>query len=77
MRCRRYARSSRPAASPPTGTILFFSMATVFNKAALGAECMAASATMVIGSGYTPDGGAYALDLLRRDERLVRALTDG
>jgi len=59
------------------GTVLFFSMATVFNRAALGAECMAASATMVIGSGYAPDGGAYALDLLRRDERLVRALADG
>ncbi|HTU30234.1 MAG TPA: hypothetical protein VMF07_12700 [Solirubrobacteraceae bacterium] len=59
------------------GTILFFSMATMFNKAALGAEGMAASATMVIGSGYTPDGGAYALDLLRRDERLARALAHG
>jgi L-erythro-3,5-diaminohexanoate dehydrogenase len=59
------------------GTVLFFSMATVFNKVALGAECMAASATMVVGSGYTPDGGAYALDLLRRDERLVRALASG
>jgi L-erythro-3,5-diaminohexanoate dehydrogenase len=59
------------------GTVLFFSMATVFNKVALGAECMAASATMVVGSGYTPDGCAYALDLLRRDERLVRALAYG
>jgi hypothetical protein len=49
----------------------------VFNKVALGAECMAASATMVVGSGYTPDGGAYALHLLRRDERLVRALASG
>jgi hypothetical protein len=29
---------------------------------------------MLIGSGYAPDRGAYALELVRRDERLARAL---
>ncbi|MGH3421825.1 MAG: L-erythro-3,5-diaminohexanoate dehydrogenase, partial [Streptosporangiaceae bacterium] len=56
------------------GTVLFFSMATSFTKAALGAEGMASTAPMVLGSGYAPDRGAYALELLRRDQRLQRAL---
>ncbi len=56
------------------GTILFFSMATSFTKAALGSEDVASSATMLVGSGYTPDRGQYALDLLRRDSRLQAAL---
>lgn len=58
------------------GTILFFSMATSFTKAALGSEGMASAARMLIGSGYIPDGGAYALELLGRDERLQRALSE-
>jgi L-erythro-3,5-diaminohexanoate dehydrogenase len=56
------------------GTVLFFSMATSFTKAALGAEGMASSARMLVGSGYAPDRGAYALELLGRDERLQRAI---
>ena len=58
------------------GTILFFSMATSFTKAALGSEGMASTARMLIGSGYIADRGEYALELLRRDERLQRALTE-
>lgn len=58
------------------GTILFFSMATSFTKAALGSEGMASTARMVIGSGYVPDRGSYALELVRRDERLQRALIE-
>jgi L-erythro-3,5-diaminohexanoate dehydrogenase len=58
------------------GTILFFSMATSFTKAALGSEGMASTARMLIGSGYIPDRGEYALELLRRDERLQRALIE-
>jgi len=60
----------------PSGTILFFSMATSFTKAALGSEGMASTAQMLIGSGYIPDRGEYALELLRRDERLQRALIE-
>ncbi len=56
------------------GTLLFFSMATSFTKAALGSESMASTARMLVGSGYAPDRGAYALELVARDERLARAL---
>jgi L-erythro-3,5-diaminohexanoate dehydrogenase len=56
------------------GTVLFFSMATSFTKAALGSEGMASTARMLIGSGYALDGGAYALELIGRDERLQRAI---
>ena len=48
------------------GTVLFFSMATNFSRAALTADGMGHDVTMLIGSGYTPDMGAYALDLARR-----------
>jgi L-erythro-3,5-diaminohexanoate dehydrogenase len=58
----------------PAGTVLFFSMATAFTKAALGSEGMASSARMLIGSGYVPDRGEYALELLRRNDGLERAL---
>jgi L-erythro-3,5-diaminohexanoate dehydrogenase len=56
------------------GTVLFFSMATSFTKAALGSDGLASSARMLVGSGYAPDRGAYALQLLGRDQRLQRAL---
>lgn len=49
------------------GTIIFFSMATSFAAAALGAEGVAADVRMVVGNGYTPGHAAYALDLLRRN----------
>lgn len=57
------------------GTVLFFSMATSFTKAALGSDGLASSARMLIGSAYAPDQGIYALELVRRDERLQRALS--
>lgn len=50
------------------GTIIFFSMATSFAAAALGAEGLAADVRMVIGSGYVPGHAAYALDLIRRHQ---------
>jgi L-erythro-3,5-diaminohexanoate dehydrogenase len=56
------------------GTILFFSMATSFTTAALSADGMGHDVRMLIGSGYTPDVGAYALDLVRRSAPLRRAL---
>jgi len=56
------------------GTVLFFSMATSFTKAALGSEGMASSARMLVGSGYAPDRGEYALELITRDERLQTAI---
>jgi L-erythro-3,5-diaminohexanoate dehydrogenase len=58
-----------------SGTVLFFSMATSFSAAALGAEGMAADVTMLVGNGYTPGHAALALDLYRRSPG-VRALID-
>jgi L-erythro-3,5-diaminohexanoate dehydrogenase len=57
------------------GTVVFFSMATSFSAAALGAEGMAADVTMLVGNGYTPGHAALALDLYRRTPG-VRALLD-
>lgn len=56
------------------GTVLFFSMATNFTTAALTADGMGHDVTMLIGSGYAPDTGAYAFDLLRRSPALRAAL---
>ncbi|MFA6651882.1 MAG: zinc-binding dehydrogenase, partial [Bacteroidales bacterium] len=36
-----------------TGTVYFFSMATSFTKAALGAEGVGSDVTMIVGNGYT------------------------
>jgi L-erythro-3,5-diaminohexanoate dehydrogenase len=49
------------------GTVIFFSMATSFAAAALGAEGLAADVTMLVGNGYVPGHAAYALDLIRAD----------
>jgi L-erythro-3,5-diaminohexanoate dehydrogenase len=54
------------ATSPDGGTVIFFSMATSFTAAALGAEGLASDVTMLIGNGYTPGHALYAFDLLRR-----------
>jgi L-erythro-3,5-diaminohexanoate dehydrogenase len=53
--------------------VVFFSMATSFPAAALGAEGLAADVTMLIGNGYVPGHAAFALDVLRRTPA-VRAL---
>jgi len=57
-----------------SGTVLFFSMATNFSTAALTADGMASNVRMLIGNGFTPDVGAYALDLVRRTPALREAL---
>jgi L-erythro-3,5-diaminohexanoate dehydrogenase len=54
-------------ATAEKGTVIFFSMATSFSAAALGAEGLAADVRMLVGNGYTPGHAAYALELLRRD----------
>ncbi|MGH3736854.1 MAG: zinc-binding alcohol dehydrogenase, partial [Micromonosporaceae bacterium] len=55
------------------GTVIFFSMATSFAAAALGAEGLAADVTMLVGNGYVPGHAEYALHLLR-SVPAVRAL---
>ncbi|HLM06973.1 MAG TPA: L-erythro-3,5-diaminohexanoate dehydrogenase [Blastococcus sp.] len=57
------------------GTVVFFSMATSFPAAALGAEGMAADVTMLVGNGYTPGHAELALELYRSTSG-VRALID-
>ena len=52
-------------ATAPGGTVIFFSMATSFSAAALGAEGMAADVTMLIGNGYAPGHAELALNLIR------------
>lgn len=47
------------------GTVIFFSMATSFPTAALGAEGLAADVEMIVGNGYTPGHADYAMSLLK------------
>ena len=49
------------------GTVIFFSMATSFPAAALGAEGLAADVTMLIGNGFVPGHAELALDLVRAE----------
>lgn len=57
------------------GTVIFFSMATSFSAAALGAEGLAADVTMLIGNGYVPGHAELALELIRTTPS-VRRLFD-
>ena len=54
----------------PTGTVYFFSMATSFTKAALGAEGIAAEPLMIIGNGYTKNHANITLDILRESKEM-------
>jgi L-erythro-3,5-diaminohexanoate dehydrogenase len=49
------------------GTVIFFSMATSFTAAALGAEGVAADVTMLVGNGFVPGHADLAIDLIRSD----------
>jgi L-erythro-3,5-diaminohexanoate dehydrogenase len=53
-----------------TGVVYFFSMATSFTKAALGAEGVGSDVTMLIGNGYTRGHAAITLELLRESSTL-------
>ena len=52
------------------GIVYFFSMATSFTAAALGAEGVAADITLMIGNGYTQGHANMALDILRESSEL-------
>jgi L-erythro-3,5-diaminohexanoate dehydrogenase len=52
------------------GTAIFFSMATSFTAAALGAEGVGKDVTMLVGNGYVPGHADLTLELLRTDTRL-------
>ncbi len=57
------------------GTVIFFSMATSFSAAALGAEGLAADVTMLVGNGFVPGHAALALDLLRSSDGVRELFT--
>jgi L-erythro-3,5-diaminohexanoate dehydrogenase len=52
------------------GIVYFFSMATSFTKAALGAEGVGKDCTMVIGNGYSKNHDQITLDLMRESKIL-------
>lgn len=57
------------------GTIYFFSMATSFTKAALGAEGVGKDVTMIIGNGYTKHHADISLQLMRESKELREIFT--
>ena len=57
------------------GVVYFFSMATSFTKAALGAEGCGKDVTMVVGNGYTKNHAEITLDVLRENPK-IRELFD-
>jgi L-erythro-3,5-diaminohexanoate dehydrogenase len=52
------------------GTVIFFSMATSFTAAALGAEGVGRDALLVVGNGYAQGHAELTLELLRRHPKL-------
>ena len=52
------------------GIAYFFSMATAFTKAALGAEGVGKDITMIVGNGYRVDHAAITLEELRESAAL-------
>ena len=52
------------------GIVYFFSMATSFTKAALGAEGIGKDVNMIVGNGYTKDHAEITLNVLRENEKL-------
>jgi L-erythro-3,5-diaminohexanoate dehydrogenase len=52
------------------GTVYFFSMATSFTKAALGAEGVGRDVTMIIGNGYMRGHAEHALSILRESKEI-------
>lgn len=58
------------------GIVYFFSMATNFTKAALGAEGVGKDVMMIVGNGYTKDHSEIALNLMRESETLRKIFTE-
>lgn len=56
------------------GTVYFFSMATSFQAAALGAESVAQDVDLLMGNGYAEGHAAYALDTVRKYPGLAKLL---
>lgn len=58
------------------GLVYFFSMATSFTKAALGAEGVGKDVTMIVGNGFTKGHAEIALNLMRESEDLRKIFTE-
>ncbi|OFZ20172.1 MAG: L-erythro-3,5-diaminohexanoate dehydrogenase [Bdellovibrionales bacterium GWB1_55_8] len=58
------------------GIVYFFSMATSFTRAALGAEGIGSDVDLRIGNGYTEGHADLALELLRESPELRRIFTE-
>jgi len=54
------------------GIVYFFSMATSFTRAALGAEGIGADVDMILGNGYAHNHALISLDLLKRNPFLMK-----
>lgn len=52
------------------GVVYFFSMATSFTKAALGAEGVGSDVTMIIGNGYTKGHAELTLNLVNHSDKI-------
>lgn len=58
------------------GIVYFFSMATSFTKAALGAEGVGKDITMLIGNGYTKGHAEIALQIMREAPELRKVFEE-
>lgn len=58
------------------GLVYFFSMATSFTKAALGAEGVGKDIEMLIGNGYTKGHADLSLNIFRESEELLKLYTE-
>jgi L-erythro-3,5-diaminohexanoate dehydrogenase len=63
-------------AAKPRGKVYFFSMATSFTRAALGAEGVGADVDLRIGNGYAEGHAELALDILRESAELRKIFTE-
>jgi L-erythro-3,5-diaminohexanoate dehydrogenase len=57
-------------ATRPRGRVYFFSMATSFARAALGAEGVARDVDMLVGNGYCTGHAEATLELVRAEPAL-------
>jgi L-erythro-3,5-diaminohexanoate dehydrogenase len=55
----------------PRGTVYFFSMATNFQAATLGAEAVGQDIDLIMGNGYAEGHAELALDLVRQNPLLA------
>ncbi|MFP4016183.1 MAG: zinc-binding dehydrogenase [Halanaerobiales bacterium] len=63
-------------AAKERGKIYFFSMATSFTRAALGAEGIGKDVEMIIGNGYCKDHALISLEILRENQKLREIYTE-